>query len=313
MSEGRRILITGGAGFIGSHLIERLRSRYEITLFDNLQRNALARDVLSKDVRLIEGNVLDAQAMTRAMAGHTLVLHLAAIAGTRSVGKDSALTSKVNFTGTVNCLEAAADAGAKRVVAFSTSEVYGRRALDVSEDQPAQIPPADDDERWAYAASKLAAEHAAMAFHRAGRVEAVVVRPFNVYGPGQVGEGAIRDMVDVAVRGGPIVVKGDGTQIRSWCYVEDFVEGTVACLERQEAAGRIFNIGNPAATVDSNDLAATVARLSGGVPVTRVPATGPDVEQRRPSIERAKALLGFSPKIGLEEGIRRTIAWRRAV
>jgi len=215
--------------------------------------------------------------------------------------------------GTLNCLTASADAGVGRCVVFSTSEVYGRHAVDVDESDPAQIPPADEDDRWGYAAGKLEGEHLAMAFHRSGRLPTVVIRPFNVYGPRQVGEGAIRDMVAAALRGGPIKVKGDGTQVRSWCFVSDLIDATIAMLERPAAAGKIFNIGNPEATVDSDGLAAIIARLSGGVPITRVPATGPDVQHRRPSIERATMLLGFRPAISLEEGIRRTIDWQRSV
>ena len=313
MTAARRVLLTGGAGFIGSHLIERLPADTEITLFDNLHRNALAYlGPLADRVRLVRGDVLDAAALAAAAAGQDAVIHLAAIAGTRSVGRDPALTMRVNLVGTLNCLEAAASAGVRRLIAFSTSEVYGRHANEVTEDQPTPIPAADDD-RWGYAASKLAAEHAALAFHRAGRLETLVLRPFNVYGPRQVGEGAIGDMVAAAVTGGPIVVKGDGTQVRSWCFVGDFADAAIAALTRPEAAGLIFNIGNADATVSVNDLAATVARLAGGVSVTHVAATGPDVQHRHPSIERARRILGFDPRVGLEEGISRTLAWRRAL
>lgn len=309
-----RLFLTGGAGFIGSHIVERLAANYGITLFDNLHRNAVRELAhLMPRIRLIDGDVLDRRALADALKGHELVIHLAAIAGTRSVGRDSVLTSKVNFVGTLNCLEAAAEAGARRAIALSTSEVYGRDAVEVSEDQPASIPPADEDDRWAYSASKLAAEHVAMALHRARRIETVVLRPFNVYGPRQVGEGAIHDMVAAAVAGGPIVVKGDGRQIRSWCFVDDFVDAAVAALTRPEAPGHVFNVGNPSATVDSNALAATVSRLAGGVLVERRPAAGADVERRKPSIERARRLLGFEPKVGLDDGIARTLAWCRHV
>lgn len=284
-----------------------------MTVFDNMRRNALAQlGALPSTVRVLEGDILDAAAVARAASGQELVVHLAAIAGTRSVDHDAVMTSTVNVIGTLNCLTAGANARARRCVVFSTSEVYGRFALDVDETAPSQVPPADDSGRWGYAASKLAAEHLALGFHRAGRIETVVVRPFNIYGPRQVGEGAVGDMVAAAVRGGPIVVKGDGTQIRSWCYIDDLISATFAMLEKPGAAGRIFNIGNPDASVTSDQLAGLVARLAGGVPIERVPAQGPDVQERRPSIERASGLLGFRPSVGLEDGVRRTMDWHRS-
>ncbi len=308
--SGQRIFITGGAGFIGSHFVEALTPANDVTVFDNHQRDAL-RD-LKERVRVVHGDVLDAEELAGALRGHDLVIHLAAIAGVRSVG-DTVRTMRVNFGGSLNVLEASASAGVRRCVLFSTSEVYGVCTYGATEDEPAAIP-APGDGRWAYAASKLAAEHLAMGFHRSGKVPCVVVRPFNVYGPRQVGEGAVHDMVAAVVAGHPILVRGDGLQIRSWCYVSDLVAGVLGAIEHDAAAGEVLNIGNPVATLNTRMLAETVARAAGGgVRIEQIPASGPDVDLRMPSIDKARRLIGFEPTVGLDEGIRRTLEWARAV
>lgn len=311
--SGRRILLTGGAGFIASHLVERLGEQNELTLFDNLHRNALEHlGPLPRGTRLVHGDVLDGAALATVADRQDLVVHLAAIAGTRSVGVDVLRTMEVNFIGTKLCLEASARAHVGRVVCLSTSEVYGIRASEATETEPTPVPAATDG-RWAYAASKLAAEHLALAYHRAGMVPTVVLRPFNVYGPRQVGEGAIHDMVVAALAGTRIVVRGTGTHTRSWCYVNDFVDAVARSLVAPAAAGEILNVGNPRATATSQELAETVARIAGtGVPVVRVPASGPDVETRTPSIDKARRILGYEPRVDLDEGIARTLEWHRS-
>jgi nucleoside-diphosphate-sugar epimerase len=311
---GKRILLTGGAGFIASHLVERLAGSNELTLVDNLHRNALDHlGPLPSGVVFIHGDILKPDTIESAVQGQDLVVHLAAIAGTRSVGLDVIRTMEVNFGGTRMCLEASARAGVERFVCFSTSEVYGIRAVDAAEDGPTPIPPATEA-RWAYAASKLAAEHLALAYDRAGLVPAVVLRPFNVYGPRQVGEGAIHDMVSAAVAGRAITVKGSGDHVRSWCFVRDFVDAVMAAMVEPAARGEIINVGNPRATATSMELAETVARLAGpSVTISRAPATGPDVESRIPSISKARRILGYDPKVDLEEGVRRTLDWHRSL
>lgn len=309
----RRILLTGGAGFIGSHLIERLAPHNDVTIYDSFRRNALVYDVQGAGlVKQIRGDVLDRDALAAAIRGKDLVIHLAAMVGARTVGTESRQTLLVNFQGAYNCLEASAEAGCSRVVLFSTSEVNGNDAAYVSEDRPTSIGPATEG-RWAYAASKLATEHLALAYHREGRVSTVVIRPFNVYGPRQVGEGAIHDMVDAALRGQPVTLYGEGTQIRSWCYVEDFVDAIVAAASRPAAAGEIFNVGNPAETVTNLDLARLILRVTGSSASMRfAPLSVPEIYLRVPSIEKARRVLGLAPKVTLAEGVRRTVEWQTA-
>ena len=160
--------------------------------------------------------------------------------------------------------------------------------------------------------SKLAEEHLALAYHAEFGVPISVVRPFNVYGPNQVGEGALRTFVRRALRGEPIEIHGDGTQIRAWCYVDDMVEGTLLALTDPRAIGQSFNIGNERSVQTIYGLASTVVRVLGGKSEIKfVRRDYADVELRIPSVRKARDLLGFEAKVGLEDGILRTAAFYR--
>ncbi|MBI4349602.1 MAG: NAD-dependent epimerase/dehydratase family protein [Elusimicrobia bacterium] len=311
--RGRTILITGGAGFIGSHLIERLAAENELTVYDSFHHDALALVGRERpSIREIRGDVLDRDQLAAAIRGHELVVHLAAIVGARTVGAHARQTLIVNLLGAYNCLEASVQAGCERVVMFSSSEVNGNDAAYVDEARPTSIGSATES-RWAYAAAKLATEHLALAYHRDGLMRTVVIRPFNIYGSRQVAEGAVHDMVIAALSGQPVTVYGDGTQIRSWCHIDDFADAVTACLVRPAAVGEIFNIGNPAETVTSIDLARLVLRVTGSTAGYRfAPLPVPEVYLRVPSVEKARRLLGFAPHIALEDGIRRTVEWQRS-
>lgn len=311
----RRILITGGAGFIGSLLIERLVGANRITAYDNLARNALSsrgRLADAANLTLVEGDVLDADALVAAAAEHDLVVHCAAIAGIDTVVRSPVHTMKVNMLGSLNVLEAARAAGTvDRVVCFSTSEVFGARAFNVVESDGASVGEPGEP-RWSYAVSKLAEEHLAAAFHSEHGLPTTVLRPFNVYGPAQVGEGAIRNFVDRALRGEDLVVRRPGNQIRSWCFVDDMVEAVLLAMVRPEAVGESFNIGNERTAVTTIELARAVIRLSGSTSaIVEVDAPGADVEVRIPRTGKARDLLGFEAAVDLEEGLTRTIDWVR--
>ena len=167
--------------------------------------------------------------------------------------------------------------------------------------------------RWTYAVSKLAGEHMAHAYHDELGLPTATVRPFNVYGPGQIGGGAIRAFIEAALAGRDLEIHGDGSQIRAWCYVDDMVEGLLLCLERPEAVGHTFNIGNARSTVTIYDLAHRVKRLT-GCPgeIVHKPLHYTDVEIRIPNVTKAREQLGFEAKVDLDEGLARTIAWYRA-
>ena len=314
--SGKRIFITGGAGFIGTTLARRLVEDNEVVALDNLHRDALSGTDLAAHPNFTfhEADVLDAERLRELAAGSTHVVHAAAIAGVDTVLQSPVRTMRVNVIGTYNALEAAlATIGTlERFLDFSTSEVFGTHAYNVREGQVSTIGSVGEA-RWTYAVSKLAGEHMAHAYHDELGLPTVTVHPFNVYGPGQIGGGAIRAFIETALAGRDLTIHGDGSQIRAWCYVEDMVSALLLCLERPEAVGHAFNVGNARSAVTIYDLAQRVKRLSGcpgGIVFT--PLEYADVELRIPNVEKARELLGWEAKVDLDEGIERTIAWYRA-
>jgi nucleoside-diphosphate-sugar epimerase len=312
MIRDETILLTGGAGFIGAALARRLAPHNQVRVFDTFSRSAPEETPVAAidGVSVMVGDVRDADAVAEAVSGADRVVHLASIAGVGTVLSNPARTLDVALTGTRNVLEAARRCDTPpRVVVFSTSEVYGRMAWDAREEEPTPIGPVGQP-RWSYACAKIATEHLAEAYMREFGIPTVSVRPFNVYGPGQLGEGAIHNFVRRAITGEPITVYNDGRQLRSWCYVDDMVDGTARALEAPSAPGHAFNIGNPQATITVLRLAELVAREAGGTANIQFETRDyPDVEVRVPNIDRARRLLGFEPTVGLDEGIRRTVAW----
>jgi len=313
--KGKTIFITGGAGFIGSTLVGRLVEDNEIVVFDNLARDALSSSPHQghRNLKLVVGDVLDGAAVRAAMRGSSIIVHCAGIAGIDTVIKKPTRTMMVNMVGSANLLEAAAELpGCERVVCFSTSEVFGQHALSSSERDKTVIG-AVGEARWTYAVSKLAEEHLAIAYWKEQQLPTTVVRPFNVYGPGQVGEGALRTFVLRALRNEPIEIHGDGTQIRAWCYVDDMVEAVLRAMLDPRAVGESFNIGNTRSVETIYGLANTVIRvLKSDSKIEFVRRDYADVELRIPAVKKATELLGFEAKIGLEEGILRTAEFYRA-
>jgi nucleoside-diphosphate-sugar epimerase len=315
MIQAKRILLTGGAGFIGTALARQLIAHNEIVVLDNCHRNSLKDSGLltHSNLRMIEGDVLDLKAVSEAMHGCQVVVHLAAIAGVDTVLRMPVATMKVNILGTYHALEAAAAEGTvERFIDFSTSEVFGSYAYNVREGDVTSLG-AVGEARWTYAVSKLATEHLAHNYHVEYGLPTVSIRPFNIYGPGQVGEGAIHRFILQALKGDPITIHNDGSQIRAWCYIDDIVNGILACLERPEAVGHAFNIGNPRSVATIYNLARLVISLSNSAsPIQFVEWDKADVELRIPNIEKARKLLGFEPHVDLEDGLTRTIDWYRA-
>jgi UDP-glucose 4-epimerase len=308
------VFITGGAGFIGSHLVEALVERNRVTIYDVFHRDALRFTRLREHphVRVVRGDVLDGDALRRAMEGADILVHAAAIAGIYSVGQSLTRTMGVNLLGTVAALDAALATGVRRVVEFSTSEVYGPFVFRGRETDRLSVGPAGE-RRWIYAVSKLAGEHFAAAYAADHGVDIVSIRPFNVYGPRQVGEGAIQQMAQRALSHQDITVYNDGTQIRSWCYIGDFVDGLCRVLASPEGGHRTFNLGNPQATTTVLGLAQSIIRLAGSrSQIVFRPHPGPEVEMRIPDITSAREVLGFNPEVGLDEGLRRSLAWYEA-
>jgi UDP-glucose 4-epimerase len=313
--SGKRIFITGGAGFIGTTLAKRLVDANEVVALDNLHRDALTGTELAEhpNFRFHQADVLDADVMSELARGSTHIVHCAAIAGVDTVLESPVRTMRVNLIGTYNALEAAVATHdtLERFLDFSTSEVFGTHAFRVSEGQVSTIGSVGEA-RWTYAVSKLAGEHMAHAYHDELRLPTVTVHPFNVYGPGQIGGGAIRAFIEAALAERDLVIHGDGSQIRAWCYVDDMVDACLLCLDRPEAVGQTFNVGNPRSTVTIWDLAQRIKRLTGAPgEIVFQPLHYADVELRIPNVEKAHELLGFEPRVELDDGLARTIAWYR--
>lgn len=312
MIKNKKIFITGGAGFIASTLISKLVDDNEIIVYDNFHRDTITSTGLAdrKNVTIVKGDVLDLPAMTEAMRGCDTVIHAAGIAGIDTVVKNPVKTMRVNMMGTANALAAAQEVGIDyRFIDFSTSEVFGSMAFRSTETDET-VSGSAGEARWTYAVSKLAGEHLAKAYHSEYNLPVVTVRPFNVYGPGQTGEGAIQIFISKALKNETITIHGDGAQIRAWCYVDDFVDCILRCLESDNAVGESFNIGNPRAVITILGLAQAVCRVLGSKSeINFVPELSADIAIRIPSVKKSSDLLGFRAQVDLDEGIQNTAVW----
>jgi UDP-glucose 4-epimerase len=312
MIKRKRIFITGGAGFIANKVIASLIGENHITIYDNFTRDTLRYNGFHghKNIHVIKGDVFNYNFLCRSMKGADIVIHAAAIAGIDTVIKRPTQTMRVNMMGTANVLEAAKQHRIRgRVIDFSTSEVFGSMAYKSCEGDNTVAGTAGEA-RWTYAVSKLAGEHLAMAYHKEYGLPVVSVRPFNVYGPGQTGEGAILIFIRNALKNENIYIYGDGSRIRAWCYVDDFVEGLLRCLEHPKAVGQSFNIGNPRAVVTVYGLAQIICRvLFSRSKILFKPDLSADIDMRVPSVDKARKILGYRASVDLEEGIKKTAEW----
>ena len=319
----KRVLITGGAGFIGSHLADRvLADGASVTVLDDLStgREAnLTQHANEPHLELVRGSVLDADLVDRLVRANELVYHLAAAVGVRHIVSDPVASVLTNVRGTENVLASAHRAGV-RVLVASTSEIYGRStAVPFREDGERVLGPTWIH-RWSYSTAKAVDEHLAFAY--ADRGSAVsVVRYFNSYGPriDESGYGSvIARFAAQALRGEPITVHGDGAQSRCFTYVSDTVEGTVRAATSDAALGKVFNIGRAGETTIAElaELIKTLLRSPSSI--ERVPYESyypkgfEDTRRRVPDTSRAREVLGFEARVDLEEGLMRTLEWCRA-
>lgn len=312
MISNKTIFITGGAGFIANTLIKHYVERNKIVVYDNFHRDTLTNSSMSNhpNITIVKGDVLDFDLLCSSMKGADIVVHAAGIAGIDTVIKNPVLTMRVNMIGTSNALEAARLNGIKdRFVDFSTSEVFGSMAFRSSETDDT-VSGSAGEARWTYAVSKLAGEHLAHAYYSQYKLPVVTVRPFNVYGPGQTGEGAIQIFIKRALNNEEIKIDGDGNQIRAWCYVDDFVDCLICCIEDPKAIGESFNLGNARAVITILGLAQAVCRVlkSESKIVFEAPLSA-DIAIRIPSVEKTWNILGFKAKVDLDEGIVKTAEW----
>lgn len=308
-----RVLVAGGAGFIGSNLVERLLERgAEVVVLDNLQTGReenLEHLRSERGFDFISHDVVDALPTALGKQRFTHVYNLACAASPPHYQADPEHTMLTNVLGTRHLLRFAEAQGA-RFLLTSTSEVYG---------DPEMHPQREDYRGWVnctgpracYDEGKRAAETLAFDFDRLGRAEVRVVRIFNTYGPRMDPEDGrvVSNVICQALSGTPITVYGDGSQTRSFCYVDDLVEGILRLMAYDGAQPGPVNIGNPHELTVS-DLVERVLRLTGSdSPITEQPLPQDDPRRRKPDISRAKALLGWAPKVSLEDGLQATIPY----
>jgi len=308
-----RVLVTGGAGFIGSHLVETLTSaRERIVVFDNFTTGSRGNlDGVSARVDVVEGDVRDLDSLRRAMEGVGVVFHLAAVSAVAPSVKDPLTTHAVNVTGTLNVLLAARDAGVRRVVFASSAAVYGSNpSLPKTETHP-------PDPLSPYAATKLAGEVYCRVFAKLYGVETVALRLFNVYGPRQnpasEDSGVVTRFLARLASGQPPSIDGDGEQSRDLVYVGDVVGAFLRSCETPAASGEVFNIGSGRSTT-INEIAKALAGIAAPDRVLRPihhPERAGDVRHSRADISKARQILGYAPAIELADGLARTLAWWR--
>lgn len=316
----RRVLITGGAGFLGSHLADALLAREdEVTILDVASDLKVRHQLGNPRFRYVRESVLNREILEGLISGCDVVYHLAAVVGVEHYVGDPYQVLNVNVNGIQNVLTLAFKAH-KKVIFSSTSEVYGKSGNVPFREDGERVLGSTRIDRWCYATSKAVGEHFCFAFHRLG-LPVVVLRYFNVYGPrldrmdmGRV----ITIFLGQLLRGHPLTVIGDGAQTRCFTYVDDAIRATVVAGLKEEAVGNVINIGS-AEEVSIRQLAETMIALSGSSSsVTFVPQESiygdsyEDIPRRVPDPRRMREILGVVPQVSMEEGLRRTIDWFRA-
>ena len=323
-----KILITGGAGFIGSHLTKKLiKQGHIITAYDNLSTGNL-KNILefqnNKNYNLVISDVLDAERLDKLIEQHDLVYHLAAVVGVKQVMEKPVDTIRVNTLGTENVLHSCSKYN-KQVLIASTSEVYGKamkytksnNGLDEENDS---VFGNTNIRRWAYATSKALDEFLALAYYHEKKLPVIIVRFFNTVGPGQVGNyGMVLPIfVQKALAGDPLPIFGDGNQRRSFAYVGDVVDAVIKLMNHDNIFGKVFNIGNDK-EITINDLADLVISKSKSESVktyvTYEDAYGSgfeDMNRRKPNLDKIKRYINYKPSIELDEIVDKVIGYYKS-
>ena len=305
-------LVTGGAGFIGSHLAEELLRRgHRVRVVDNLSTGKRHNLDVLKGVDFLEGDLADPAVAERAVKGVEYVLHQAAIPSVPRSVQDPITSNRANIDASLNVLVAARDAGVKRLVYAGSSSAYGDTpTLPKREDmQTGPLSP--------YALQKLVAEQYCQMFTRLYGFETVTIRYFNVFGPrqdpGSPYSGVISLFAAALLNGKAPVIYGDGEQTRDFTYVANVVDGVLRALEAPAASGEVINVAT-GGRISLNELLRTMTRIDGGTvePVYKEGRAG-DVRDSQADISKARNVLGYVPKVLLEEGLTHTLAWARTV
>jgi dTDP-glucose 4,6-dehydratase len=314
MNRARRVLVTGAAGFVGSHLVERLvEGGYRVRCFvryTSVPRHGWLDDLppgVLDALEVVVGDLRDREAVQQAVTSIDVIFHLGALVGIPYSYLHPREVVETNVIGTLNVLMAAREASVGRIVHMSTSEVYGS----------AQYAPMDERHplhaQSPYAASKIGAEKLVESFHASYGVHAVIVRPFNIFGPRQSARAVIPSLITQALKG-PDLKLGNAATTRDFTFVTDTVEALVRAAESECAPGRIFNVGS-GHDISIGDLARTIVRLTGRGEAelqreaSRVRPDASEVQRLVADSSLAQGTLGWKPRVTLEDGLRTTIAW----
>ena len=310
--EHMRVLVTGGAGFIGSHIVDRLMADgYEVRVLDNLSTGKLSnirKHLGSRRFRFMKGDITDQSVLRKVLNGVKVVFHEAAQANITNSIKDPLPTNNVNTTGTLNLLKTSTDKGVRRFIYASSSSIYGETGEQPIKEDAAQQPVSP------YAVSKLAAEKYCLCYDHLGKVEAVALRYFNVYGSRQSYgpyTGVMTAFLERLRRNQPLVIYGDGEQTRDFVNVLDVVQANMAAMNVEEAAGEAFNIGTGQRT-SINRLAEIFIQASGkkDLPLTHAPARSGDVRHSYADIEKARRVLSYSSNVTLAKYVNEATSKR---
>ena len=316
------ILVTGGAGFIGSHLVAALvADGHTVTVLDNLSTGHLSNlTPVAPSISFIKGDILDDDLVESHIRRADLVYHLAAAVGVGNIMANPLQSIITNTTGTEHVLRSC-HRHLVRVVVASTSEIYGKTPkLPMSEDDD-RVLGSTAISRWSYSTAKALDEHLALAYGAEG-LPVSIVRYFNSYGPhlDEKGYGSvIANFVRQARSGDPLTVHGDGLQQRCFTFVEDTVRGTILAGTKPEALGSVFNIGSNFETSIADLAQLILTKTNSSSAVTHVSyeqrygTSFEDTRRRVPSLDRARAVLGYSPTVDLSDGLDRTLAWWNTV
>lgn len=292
-----RVLVTGGSGFIGSHVVDKLKAKgLEVCIYDGVIPTH------RKDIEFYQGSILDMSALGMAMNGIDAVFHLAAVADVKDVLDDPHYAESINVRGTANVLEVARRSNVKRVIYGSTTWVYSEASVNKVDETTALYAPSHF-----YTATKLAAEYYCFSYSKLYGLETTILRYGIPYGPRARDGAVIPIFVRKAINGEPITIAGDGSQYRKFIYVEDLAEGNVLAL-KSAAKNKIYNIdGSEKITI--RQIAETIKKIIGNVKIEYTPARPGDFSGKEVSSELAEKELGWKTMTGFEEGLRRYIKW----
>ncbi|OYT31410.1 MAG: NAD-dependent dehydratase [Thermofilum sp. ex4484_79] len=319
-----RVLVTGGAGFIGSHLVERLLSvGCHVTVFDNFSSGSIENLASVKShprIRIVKGDIMDLNTLNEEFRDVDTVFHMAAVVGVKKYVENPLKVLLVNSFGTYNVLEAARKNGVERIIFASTSEIYGKnKNIPLREDSDRVLGPTNID-RWTYSTAKAFDEHLCFSYMKTYGLKITILRYFNIYGPRQESSeygGVVAIFIKRVLSNKPPIVLGTGKQTRTFTYISDAIDGTMLASEKKEAIGEAFNIGSRN-EITILELANLIIELAGKKGVLK-PVIEPyeyfygrsyeDIMRRVPDISKAERILGYKPKVNLRDGLKKTIEW----